>query len=48
MEYVARFVDSLGNKHWRKYFATHAMHANRKASGIAKSHGWKVLSVGKI
>lgn len=48
MEYVARFLDDLGNKHIRKYFANHVTHANRKASGIAKSHGWKVVSVGRI
>jgi len=45
MEVIARFVDELGNKHWRKYFAKHLTHANRKATGIAKSHKWKVESV---
>ena len=46
MEVIARFIDELGNKHWRKYFAKHLYEADRKASGIAKSHNWKVVSVG--
>lgn len=48
MEYIARFVDDLGNKHTRKYFASHVMQANRKASGIAKSNSWKIVSVGRV
>lgn len=48
MEWIARFIDELGNKHWRKYFAGHITHAQRKAQGIAKSHGWKIESVGKV
>ena len=47
-KFIARFKDDMG-RHWkREYFAGHIYQANRKAQGIAKSHGWKVTSVGKI
>lgn len=46
MEIIARFIDELGNKHFRQYFAKHIYEANRKATGIAKSNKWKVVSVG--
>lgn len=48
MSYIARYRDELGMSHTRKFFASHVAHAHRKASGIAKSHGWKIVSVGRI
>lgn len=48
MEYLAVYKDELGNKHTRKFFASHLTQATRKALGIGKSHKWKFVSIGRI
>jgi hypothetical protein len=48
MNYIARFKDDKGMIHSRRYMASHAYHAHRKATAIAKSHGWRVESVGSV
>ncbi len=48
MTYLARFRDPSGVVHTRRFFASHVYNANKKASGIAKSNGWKVVSVGRV
>jgi hypothetical protein len=48
MSYIARYKDELGMIHTRRFYASHLTNAHRKASGIAKSHGWKIVSVGSL
>lgn len=48
MQFIARYKDSQGAEQVRKFFAKHVTHAQRKAQGIAKSHGWKIESVGMV
>ena len=45
--FTARFIDSKGIKKTRTYPANHLVHAQHKALGIARYHGWTVVSVGR-
>jgi hypothetical protein len=48
MTYLARFKDSIGVLHMRRYTAKHTTHAYRKATAIAASNKWKLESLGTV
>lgn len=48
MQFIARYKDSHGIEHVRRFIAKHVTHAQRKAQGIAASNKWKLTSIGMV